>query len=100
MRHKEFWIALSVGALAGAVAALLYAPRSGASTRRKIKRGVEDLSDSLQDSADYLKDQADRLSKEAQKLLDYSKGQIDSLVDASGVVKLGTKTAKAVSRLM
>lgn len=100
MRHKEFWIALSVGALAGAVAALLYAPRSGASTRRKIKRGVEDLSESLQESAEYLRDQAEKLGKEAQKLLDYSKDQMDSLADVTGVAKLGSKTVKAVSRLM
>ena len=101
MRHKEFWFALSVGALAGAVAALLYAPQSGASTRKKIRRSIEDLGDTLEDSADYLKSQAERLSKEAQKLIDYSKGHIDNVMDqANNVASFGSKAAKAVSRLV
>lgn len=101
MRHKEFWFALSVGALAGAVAALLYAPQSGASTRKKIRRSIEDLGDTLEDSAEYLKSQADKLSKEAQKLIDYSKGRFEDVVDqASNVASMGTKAAKAVGRLV
>ena len=101
MRHKEFWIALGFGALAGAVAALLYAPQSGASTRKKIRRGLEDLSDSIEDKADYLKSQAENLSKQAQKLIDFSKGQIDDVADqASGYASLGSKAMKAVSKLV
>jgi len=45
MRHKEFWIALGVGAAIGGVAALLYAPQTGTATRKKLKRGLEDLGD-------------------------------------------------------
>ena len=98
MRHKEFWVALTFGALAGAVAALLYAPRSGASTRRKLRRGIDDLSGSIEEAGDYLKDQAERLSKEAQKLLDASKDQFGSaLGSASGVVKSANKV---VSKLV
>ena len=101
MRHKEFWFALTVGALAGAVAALLYAPQSGASTRKKIRRSIEDMGDTLEDSADYLKSQAEKLSKEAQRLIDYSKGQFENAVDhANTVASFGTKAAKAVSRLV
>jgi gas vesicle protein len=101
MRHKEFWIALSFGALAGAVAALLYAPQSGTATRKKIRRGVEDWNDNLKDSADYLKSQAEKLSKEAQKLIDFSKDQFETVVDqASGVVKTANKTMKTVSKLV
>ena len=101
MRHKEFWFALTVGALAGAIAALLYAPQSGASTRRKIRRGIEDIGDSLEDSAEYLKAQAERLSKEAQRLLDYSKSQFDSGAEqAANVGSFGSKAAKVASRLV
>ncbi len=50
MRHKEFWIALSLGALAGGVAALLYAPATGAQTRKKLKRSIEDAGDMLEDA--------------------------------------------------
>ncbi|HVG26290.1 MAG TPA: YtxH domain-containing protein [Acidobacteriaceae bacterium] len=98
MRSKAFWIAFGLGALAGGVAALLYAPQSGIVTRRKLRRSAEDLSDSLQDAGDYLKEQAERLSKEAQKLIDNSKEQLGSAVDmASGYVKTANKAA---TRLM
>ncbi|MDE1161937.1 MAG: YtxH domain-containing protein [Acidobacteriaceae bacterium] len=98
MRHKEFWIALGIGAIAGGVAALMYAPQSGASTRKKLKRGIEDLGDTLQDSAEYLKKQADSLGKEAQKLIDYTKDHLDDAVDeAQGYIKTANK---AISKLV
>ncbi len=101
MRHKEFWIALSIGALAGGIAALLYAPQTGTATRKKLKRGIEDLGDTLQDSAEYLKKQADVLGKEAQKLVEFSKDQIEYISDeAQGYIKTANKGLKAVSKLV
>lgn len=99
MRHKEFWLALSFGALAGAVAALLYAPQSGAKTRKQLKRSWEDAGDALEDAGDYLKDQAERLAKEAQRYIGVSKGQLNDAVEAasdyaSGAVKTATKAGK------
>ena len=64
MRNKEFWIALGVGAAIGGVAALLYAPQTGTVTRKKLKRGLEDLGDTLEDAGEYLKEQAERLGEE------------------------------------
>ncbi|HEY4010194.1 MAG TPA: YtxH domain-containing protein [Acidobacteriaceae bacterium] len=101
MRQKTFWIAFSLGMIAGGVTAILLAPQSGAMTRRKLRRGVEDLSDNLQDAGDYLKEQAERLSKEAQKLINTSKEQFGSAVDtASGYMKTANKAVQSVSRLM
>jgi gas vesicle protein len=101
MRHKEFWIALGIGAMAGGVAALLYAPQSGEKTRKKLRRGAEDLGGSLQEAAEYLKHQADHLGKEAQKLLDASKEQFGGVLDAAGdVMKSANKAAKTVSKLV
>lgn len=80
---KKFWIGIAVGVLAGAAAALLYAPQSGASTRKKLKRGLEDLGDNLSDAADYVKEQAERLSKEASKLIDSSKDQVTDALDSA-----------------
>lgn len=99
---KKFWIAFAVGALAGGVAALLYAPQSGASTRRKLKRSLEDLGDSLEDAADYVKEQAERLAKEAQKLLDSSKDQLGGAMDAaqSYAQSATGRVSEQVSRLM
>ncbi len=99
---KKFWIGLAVGALVGGVAALLYAPQSGASTRRKVRRSVEDLGDSLNDAAEYLKEQAEKLSKEAQKLIDGSKGQFGDVLDAAQdyAKAAGGKVQDQASRLM
>jgi len=101
MRHKEFWIALGVGALAGGIVALLYAPQSGVSTRKKLRRSVEDLGESLEDAADYLKDQAEKLSKEAQKLveagIEAGRDRFDDVVDVAGGV---VKSAKGITKLV
>lgn len=99
---KKFWIAFAVGALVGGVAALLYAPQSGVSTRKKLKRGLEDIGDNLSDAAEYLKEQAERLSKEAQRLIDSSKGQFgDALEAAQGYVKGASDAAtETATRLM
>lgn len=98
MSRSTFWIAFGLGAVAGGAVAILYAPQSGAVTRRKLKRSIEDIGDNLQDAGDYLKDQAEKLSKETQKLINTSKEQIGSAVDtATGYVKTANQ---AVSRLM
>ena len=101
MRHKEFWIALGIGAIAGGIAALLYAPQTGEKTRKQLRRGLEDLGDTLEDSAEYLKKQAETLGKEAQKLIEYSKDKLDDVIDeASDYAKLAQKTAKGITKLV
>jgi gas vesicle protein len=103
MRHqKTFWIAFGLGLVVGGTAAILCAPQSGAMTRRKLRRSMEDLGDNLQDAGDYLKDQAERLSKEAQKLIANGKDQLGSAVDtATGYMKHANKAVQsATSRLM
>lgn len=102
MRQKTFWIAFGLGLVVGGVTAILMAPQSGAMTRRKLRRSMEDLSDNLQDAGDYLKDQADRLSKEASKLISTGKEQFGSVVDtATGYIKTANKAAQSVTtRLM
>ena len=99
---KKFWIGLALGALAGGIAAILYAPQSGASTRRKMRRSLEDLGDSLSDAAEYVKDQAERLSTEAQKLIDGGKHQFGDVLDAAQdyAKAAGGKVGELASRLM
>jgi gas vesicle protein len=95
MRHKEFWIALGIGAAAGGVAALLYAPQSGVKTRKQLKRGLVDAGEALEEAGDYLKKQAEYLSKEAQKLIDNGKDQFDAVVDkASDYASTASKAAR------
>jgi gas vesicle protein len=95
MRYREFWIALGIGAVAGGVAALLYAPQSGVKTRKQLKRGLVDAGEALEEAGDYLKKQADYLSKEAQKLLDTGKDQLNAVVDtASDYASTASKAAR------
>lgn len=99
---KKFWIAFAIGALAGGVAAILYAPQSGASTRRRLRRSLEDLGDNLSDATDYLREQAERLGKEAQKLIDSSKGSLGDALGAAQEYAKGAygKAEEQGSRLM
>jgi gas vesicle protein len=87
-----------LGVTAGAAVALLYAPQSGARTRRQIKKNIDESVDYLEDAAGYLREQADYLSKEAQKTIKRTKGQVEDAVDkATGVV---TDAVKSVQSLM
>jgi gas vesicle protein len=98
MSAKNVWIAFGLGVSAGAAVALLYAPQSGARTRRQIKKNIDESVDYLEDAAGYLREQADYLSKEAQKTIKRTKGQVDDAVDkAAGVV---TDAVKSVQALM
>ncbi len=99
---KKFWMGLAFGALVGGVAALLFAPQSGSSTRRKMKRSLNELGDNLGDAADYVREQAERLSKEAQKLVDNGKSQLDDVLEAAQeyAKATGSKVSEKASRLM
>jgi gas vesicle protein len=95
MRHREFWIALGIGAMAGGIVALLYAPQSGVKTRKQLRRGLDDAGEALEEAADYLKEQAERLTKEAQKLIDTGKDQFNAAVDsASDYASSASKAAR------
>jgi len=92
MSVKGIWFAFGIGVTAGATVALLYAPQTGAKTRKQIRRGIDDAADYLEDAGDYLKEQAEKLSTEAQKAIaettDKVSGLVDEAVDrSSGAVK-------------
>ncbi len=95
MGKKEFWIALAIGAAAGGVVALLYAPQSGDKTRKQLKRNLDDAGDALEEAGEYLKKQADRLAKEAEKLMEVGKDQFNDAVEvASDYVATAKKSAR------
>jgi len=108
MSAKNYWLAFGIGVSAGAAIALLYAPQSGARTRKKLRRGVEEAGDYLQDAGDYLKSQAERFSDEAQDAIKRAHSQAVHLVDkasdrasdvadsVSDVVHSAVKSAKAL----
>ena len=99
---KKFWIGLAVGALVAGVAVSLFAPQTGRSTRRKLRRSLEDFGDNFSEAADYLREQAERIAKETQNLVSSRKPQFDDALDAvqSYARAAGSEVSKTTSRLM
>ncbi|HUZ04881.1 MAG TPA: YtxH domain-containing protein, partial [Acidobacteriaceae bacterium] len=60
METLKFWAAFGIGVAAGAAVALVYAPQSGAKTRKQLKRNLEDASEYIQETADTLGKHAER----------------------------------------
>jgi gas vesicle protein len=92
MNSRWIWFSFGIGASLGAGIALLYAPQTGAKTRKQLGRGLDDAADYLEDVGDYLKEQAEKLSGEAQKSIKQATGKVNDLVDeavdrSSGAVK-------------
>jgi gas vesicle protein len=86
MNEQKYWLAFLIGVAAGAATALLYAPQSGAKTRRQLRKSVENAGDYLENAGDYLKSQAERFSSEAQKTVERAKQRVGDVVDKAGDV--------------
>jgi gas vesicle protein len=86
MSAKNYWLAFGIGVSAGAAIALLYAPQTGAKTRRQLRKGASNAGDYLEDAGDYLKTQAEHFANEAQKAIKRSREQVETAVDKAGDV--------------
>ena len=75
-----------LGAVAGAVTALLLAPKSGAELRGEIAEGVDDAVNQVRTSGKDLK-------HHAQKLVNSAKARVEDAVDAGQVAYDQAKTA-------
>jgi gas vesicle protein len=73
----RYWTVFSLGVIAGAVVALIYAPQSGEKTRKQLKRNLED-------AGDYLKDTSDELGKHARRAIKKSKDVVDEVSSRLG----------------
>jgi gas vesicle protein len=97
MSAKNYWFAFGIGVSAGAAIALLYAPQTGAKTRKQLRKGVGDAGDYLEDAANYLKEQAERLSKETEKAVKRTRGHVEYAVDkANDAVQSAVKSAQSL----
>jgi len=76
MSAVKWWIAFSIGAAAGAAVALIYAPQSGARTRRQIRRGLED-------AGDYIKETAETIGGHAEKYVKQGKNVVEIVADTA-----------------
>ena len=61
------WICFVAGGLAGATVALLWAPRSGNDTRRRIGRTLRDAADDARDVEDGIISRIEEAEKQAQR---------------------------------
>jgi gas vesicle protein len=84
MSTLKFWAAFGVGVAAGAALALIYAPQSGARTRRQIKR-------TFSDAGEFVKDTADNVQDFAGKYLKRGKDVMGDVVDSAQNVVTAAK---------
>jgi gas vesicle protein len=79
MSAVRYWTIFSLGVVAGAAVALIYAPQTGDKTRKQLKRNLNDAGDYLKDTSDDLSKHAKDLSKQAKKVLKKTKGVVDDV---------------------
>lgn len=90
MSTWRFWAAFGVGVAAGAALALIYAPQSGARTRRQIRRGFNE-------ATDYLSDAANTVTDTANKYLKRGKETMSDVVDSAQNVMTAAKKVVSFS---
>jgi len=83
----RFLTALGIGAAAGAAIALLYAPQTGARTRRQLRRGMEDAGERIRDTAGSMGDCATKYYKKGREAVG------DVMDTAQNVVTAAKKAA-------
>lgn len=76
---------LFVGALAGAVAALLLAPQSGTDTRQQLKEEAERLKRELEDYASDFSEKAKKVKAELEEKLKRTEEELGDIEDNLGV---------------
>jgi gas vesicle protein len=70
MNAGKFWAVFTIGVAAGAAVALIYAPQTGAKTRRQLRRRFEDAGEYLQDASESLSDYADKYAKHGRDIVE------------------------------
>ena len=78
----NFLAGLGLGALLGAAAALLLAPKSGTETRQDIAGAAEDLRDKAGKMVKDLSESSEELVKKSKELLESTKEKVQSAVEA------------------
>lgn len=102
-RHTEYGSAAGwfvIGGVAGACAALLFAPATGKRTRERLARGLRDAKESVTEFTDDLADSGRQIVEKAERIGDKTARLAD---DASAAVRevvssLGSQTKNLVKR--
>jgi gas vesicle protein len=83
MSAIRYWTVFSLGVVAGAAVALIYAPQPGEKTRKQLKRNLQNASDYIKDTSDDLGKHAKRAYKNARETVEDAASTISS---AAGTV--------------
>ncbi|MGQ9455809.1 MAG: YtxH domain-containing protein [Armatimonadota bacterium] len=78
----HFLAGLGVGALIGAIAALLLAPKSGEETREDIAKATEELKKKASKVIEELSESAEQLAKKSKELFETTKVKVQSAMEA------------------
>jgi gas vesicle protein len=76
MNAVKYWAVFAVGVAAGAAVALIYAPQSGAKTRKQLLR-------KLDDATDYVKDVSGDLGDRAGDVVNRGRDVVEDLVNSA-----------------
>jgi gas vesicle protein len=82
--NNDAVLAFFIGAVAGAVTALLLAPQSGQETRQALRRGAGDLQNR---GADLLGNAKDSVTRKAQEVSDSARVRVDAVKEAANEAK-------------
>lgn len=83
--------AFLVGGIVGAAVAVLFAPRSGAETREKLKEKAELLRENMEDMAREVKDKTYQAVEKSKVLLEEQKSRLNTAIEAGKEAMLREK---------
>lgn len=100
MKAKDFLAGAAIGAIAGAVAGILFAPKSGKETREDIKKYLGEMKDKIADELAKAKDfSRENYSKVVKKVVEsYQKGKkisSDQAIEIIDALEAGFDKVKA-----
>lgn len=72
---------IGLGAIIGAAAGLLFAPKAGMETREDIKKAADDLKSRAEEVVGELSTSADELAKKTKGLIDSTKSKVQEAIE-------------------
>ena len=82
---------IGLGAIIGAAAGLLFAPKPGAETREEIKKAAEDLRSRAEEVVGELSSSVDDLMTKSKGLLDSTKSKVQQAIETGKQAMAETK---------